>query len=368
MRHSIVISGEDGDAGMDPQGSHPEAPPSIFLDPWLIPIGEPLLAITDNLMAVTTPDGGPRKRSPRVDALERRRFLIGNLVANLASLTLSPFHEPGTTLAVATAKTKHNSYDRQGYPKRLIAGTLEAMEKAGIIRRTPYVFKMQTTLVEPAAALLDLMSRHGVKLSDIGQDAGAETIWLRARDIEVSAYGWRRGSESKHFVEYQETEETLRLRAEMETINAVLNRAGIAYDGLPVGPIALRRVFLLRSPKEPQHFTLNGRLWGGFWQNLKSNRRHLITIGGEDIVDLDYTAMFGALAYLMKTGKLPELDPYAVPGLEDHRDGAKLGLLSLLSRTGPMRSLAPHLKALLPPGWTAWMLEGEMSHHNLPIS
>lgn len=113
---------------------------------------------------------------------------------------------------------------------------------------------------------------------------------------------------------------------------------------------------------------MNGRLWGGFWQTTKADKRHLITIGGEDIVDLDYVSMFAMLAYLKATGHLPSGDPYAIPGLEGHRDGAKLALISLLSRMGGMERLAPKLKALLPDDWTAWMLEGAMTDHHRPIA
>ena len=70
-------------------------------------------------------------------------------------------------------------------------------------------------------------------------------------------------------------------------------------------------------------------------------------------MDLDFTAMFATLAYLRATGSLPDGDPYAIRGLEEHRDGAKMALLSLLSRSGPMKALAPELKSALPEGWTA---------------
>ncbi|WP_297564170.1 hypothetical protein [Nitratireductor sp.] len=151
-------------------------------------------------------------------------------------------------------------------------------------------------------------------------------------------------------------------------MTATLNAARIAYDGEPVGPIHLYRSFLLRSPEDPVAFNLHGRLWGGFWQHLKSSKRHLISIDGEGIADLDFSAMFAMLAYWQSTGRLPERDPYDIPEFAGHRKGAKLALISLLSRRGSLKLLAPKLKAVLPDGWTARRVVEVMSERHAPIA
>ena len=343
---------------------------SIFLDPWLTSKGSPLATIADQLQAITTPLPKSRIRSERKNATERRRFLIGNIAANLAYLALSPSREPGDLLAISTAHRQKEAtrYERKDYPQRMLKATVRALEEAGMLTVNPYVFRKRTTTVEPTAAFMELLERHGVRLKDIGRDAGGETIWLRARE-EAPENDWQRNVPlGKRLVQYDDTEETFLLRSEVERIAEVLNGAGIAYGGEPVGPIALHRVFLLRSPSAPQRFDLNGRVVGGFWQSLKSTKRHLISIGGEDIVDLDFSSMFAVLAYQKATGRLPEGDPYAIPGLEEHREGAKTALLSLLSRSGPMRALSPDLKTELPEGWTARQLVAAMTERHGPIA
>lgn len=355
-----------------------EGPSSIFLDPWLTSKGHPLATVADHLQALTTPPAEPRMRSERRDATERRRFLMGNIAANLAHLALSPSREDGQRLAISTRNGPRETtrYDRPGYPQRMLKAAVESLRTAGMLTVHPYVFKQRTTTVEPTPAFIDLLERHGVRLRDIGRDAGGETIWLRARE-EAPENDWKRNAPlGKRLVHYDDTEETNRLRAEVGRIAEVLGSASIAYAGEPVGPIALHRVFLLRSPHAPQAFNLNGRIAGGFWQSLKSTKRHLITIGGhpetglggEDIADLDYVSMFAMLAYLKATGSLPEGDPYAIPGLEEHRDGAKLALISLLSRSGGLKLLAPKLKAALPEGWTARRLVEAMAARHGPIA
>ncbi len=102
--------------------------------------------------------------------------------------------------------------------------------------------------------------------------------------------------------------------------------------------------------------------------DLWGDKRHRITISGEPIADLDFVSMFAMLAYVSATGRLPSGDPYAVPGLEHHRDAAKLGVLSLLSRSNAMKRLSPELKAALPDGWTASDLVEAMSWHHPRIS
>ncbi len=128
----------------------------------------------------------------------------------------------------------------------------------------------------------------------------------------------------------------------------------------------LTRRFILRHPDDPAAFNLGGRLFGGFWQNLPREERHRLRINGEPVADLDYSGMFPRLAYLAAGAPMPppDADPYAIPGLEGHRDGAKKALNALLSRTGPMRNLKGDLKALLPPGMTAAKLTAAVNAHH----
>lgn len=370
MSHFDERLSEQSRGRADLRVNNEEQASSIFLDPWLTSKGDPLATIADHFQTLSTPSPKSRIRSERKDATERRRFLMGNIAANLAHLALSPSREPGDLLAISTAHRQKQAtrYERNDYPQRMLKAAIESLREAGLLIVRPYVFKQRTTTVEPTLAFLDLLERHGVRLKDIGRDAGGETIWLRAREEELEN-DWKRNAPlGKRLVQYDDTEETFRLRIEVERIAQVLNSAGISFAGEPVGPLALHRVFLLRSPHAPQRFNLNGRIVGGFWQSLKSNKRHLIGIGGEEIVDLDFSSMFAVLAYLKATGKLPEGDPYAIPGLEEHRDGAKTALLSLLSRSGPMRALSSELKAELPEGWTARQLVAAMTARHQPIA
>lgn len=329
-------------------------PPSIFLDPWLTAEGDALKQLSEGVVeAVERNFSTNMTRQARQADLLRRRLVVENLIANATSVSLSPQVDADTVLAVSTAKTKPTRYDRQDYPKRLLAGLLAALEHIGLVFRHPYVFKQRTTIVELGTNFRSALQNGGIRLEDIGRVRGAESIWLNARTGDVD---FKTHAPIKQRVSYSDTHRTIGLRAEMDRINTYLTHADFCFAGQRQGPIALRRMFLLRSQQDPEAFNLSGRLFGGWWQDLKSSLRHLVTIGGEPIADLDFSSCFANLAYLRTTGRLFQGDPYDIPGLEEHRGAAKIAMLSLLSKSSDMRRLSPELKAALPDGWTARQL------------
>lgn len=346
--------------------SQDDLPPTIFLDSWLTAKGDALKSLSEIIVEeVERKISTDMTQRARRDAIARRRLVVENVAANTVTLALSPHLDPGHHLAAATAKNKLTRYDRRDYPQNLLSGTLQAMEEAGLIIRHPYIFRQRTTTIELTSGLMSSISGHGVRLGDIGRATGAETIWLNARTGEVD---FKDHSPLKCRVPYADTPETMTLRAEMERINNFINHADFRFDGEPQAPVALRRMFLLRSHKDTHAFNLSGRLFGAWWQSLKSERRHLVTIGGERIADLDYSGAFIQLLYIRETGRLFHGDPYAISGLEDYRRGAKEAMLSLVSRSGEMKRLTPELRRLLPDGWTAKHLVERFSRYHPAIA
>ena len=99
----------------------------------------------------------------------------------------------------------------------------------------------------------------------------------------------------------------------------------------------VRRRFLI-VPGQGQRFDQGGRLFGGFWQTLKSERRRHIRINSEPVVVLDYGSMFTRLAYAEVGATPPNGDLYAIPGLEGYRSGVKMAMNCFLFDGGPRRS------------------------------
>ncbi|MEO5759509.1 MAG: hypothetical protein ABIQ51_21940 [Mesorhizobium sp.] len=300
-------------------------------------------------------------------------MVIGNIIANLASMILSARYEAGRRLAIPTAKDRPSRYDRADWPKGIVSGVLDAMAGAGWIVRHPSVLRQRQTTIEPSRTFHQVVQHCGVTRGDIGRLPGGETIWLMARTGED---GFADQPAPKERQDYSETPDSRRYRGEMERINAHLNAASITFAGEHQGPIFLRRSFMLRHPDEPQPrrspsrtFRLNGRLVSGFWENLSSKDRYQLRIDGQEVADLDFSAMFINLSYIRKALPLPDpATAYRIPGLEEHRDGAKAGLLSLLSRRGPMKQLSAELKGLLPDGWTARQFTHAATAHHADIA
>lgn len=343
-----------------------DLPPAVFLDPWLIPQGDALKGLSEMMIEkVERNISTGLTQAARRDALYRRRIVVENLTANFVALQLSPHMAEYRLMAVPTDKRKQTRYDREGFPIRHLSSVLDALSAAGLIVRHPYIFKERSTTVELVSDLASEINRQGVRLADIGRLHGAEPIWLSARTGEVD---FRDHAPQKRRVVYQDTHETHGLRSQMDRINGFANEADFRFAGQPQVPVSMRRMFLLRSEDAPHEFTLNGRLFSAWWQGVKSNQRHLITINGEDIADLDYSGCFLQLLYVVKTGRVFEGEPYAIPGLEEHRDGAKEAMLSLLSRSKPMKRLTPELRGLLPEGWNAQRLVDAFSRYHRAVA
>ncbi|MDQ0511664.1 hypothetical protein [Ancylobacter amanitiformis] len=349
--------GHTSDPWHDHKPTITKPPEAVFLDPWLTSSGDALRALVDGITSDITPS--------RRDAAERREQVVGNVVANLALLALSPHAATDGRLAVSTGKTRPTRYERQDYPQRHLGAIVEELAELGLLVRHPHVFKRLVTTIEPSPDFISRLAAHGVRLRDIGREDGGERLWLVARTGEKPF-----GNEPppKVLIHYDDTEETRRLRGEVERINAFLSGVRMTKAGEQQAPLALHRRFLLRTPQAPHVWELNGRLQGAWWMNTPRAERHLIKIEGEDIADLDFQAMFATLAYLRVTGRLPDGDPYDISGLERHRAGAKLAMLSMLSRSSPMQRLSPELRDALPEGWDARRLVAAMAHRHPAIA
>lgn len=79
------------------------------------------------------------QRPKRCDAAAKRRMVLANITANLASLLLS------------AAKDKPTRYNRKDWPQGIVSDTLDAMVEAGVIIRHRYASLRKQTTIEPKA-------------------------------------------------------------------------------------------------------------------------------------------------------------------------------------------------------------------------
>ncbi|WP_292668421.1 hypothetical protein [Mesorhizobium sp.] len=179
----------------------------------------------------------------------------------------------------------------------------------------------KSTAIRPGPTLLARIHDGDIALDDLDEHPHGETIILK-RVKDADNY-WDEGG----LEQYVDTPTTERYRDELEKINQWLAAADLGYDrrGIPwphtsfdIGDRRLRRIFT------QARFTSGGRMFGGFWQQLrKDERRQGLRIGGEKAVELDYGQVGPRILYGM-AGHPPAADDlYFMHGYNRHRDGIK---------------------------------------------
>lgn len=336
--------------------AHNALPHVLHYDGWLTAGGGSLIALAECIFEMLAPPIITPGRKHRADAEKRRKLCTATFVGNLLVTTLSPIHYAG--LAVPLGNGKLTRYDRKDFNTDVLRMAIEEAENAGLVTVEEAIFKERRTVVTPTSRFRQLVAAHAVALADIHHLEGRETIELWA--------GSRRNGH-KTPVDYVDCQEADTMRMEMAEINGVLNRADLRLGGHQTGPIHLVRKFRIDQPGDAHKFDRHGRIYGGFWEDLPKDQRHLLTIGGEPVADLDFTSMFVQLAYSRQGATRPSGDLYAIPGLEGYRDIVKSLIASLFFRNTEARSLPAGIKEALPEGWNMARFKAAASefHHTI---
>jgi hypothetical protein len=148
----------------------------------------------------------------------------------------------------------------------------------------------------------------------------------------------------RNLLDYNETEQTSRMRSRLIEINEAIAGSKIVYGGiaggegsvlvLPHGKLTiqnrLHRVF------NRGRFSLGGRFYGGTWQNIPKEFRAEIVIDGESTVERDHARLHPTLLYGLIGRKL-DFDPYDIPGFD--RSLAKTAFNTLVNAETELAAL-----------------------------
>ncbi len=146
--------------------------------------------------------------------------------------------------------------------------------------------------------------------------------------IELRGAKTHKGGKGK-LIKYEESSLTRQYKDEIEQINNHLREADICYQGdkdIDDSRRELKRIFSNGSFEE------SGRLYGGFWSNMKNEDRREITIDDEWVVSLDYGQMAVRLAYSLAKAPINFDDGYLIPNWERVRNSTKT-LISVMLNT-----------------------------------
>lgn len=201
------------------------------------------------------------------------------------------------------------------------------------------------------------------------QHQQAETVILKDRQ--------------KKLIEYDETDETRTMRAQMMTINGILSKTLINMymsdetltdlnHRLLAGKLPWRNGYLpdLEDEEEDDDmrqvidftkkslsrvfnngsFRHGGRLYGGWWQGVPQRYRKYIRINRMNTVEVDFSAMHINLIYWLQGIEVPDGDLYTLEGFpEETRQVVKQCLLTLINaktKEKGMSSIREHISGV----------------------
>ena len=305
---------------------------------------------------------GTRTRKRRETDQRHHLSAVEVTVANLAHAVLMPPETGRLAILTGNGRNGRTRYDNPalGKPFRTL---LHGLDELGLARWRNSRQRGLASSLAPTESFARVVREAQITLADIGRQAGEEVViasqkeHLRVSDGLVV---------SRELVDYADTAETIAIRDTVRGLNTFLGEADIAFvdDGLGLvdpNSRSMARYFTLADDDGAPRFDRNGRLFGGFWQNLRKDRRRGIQIEGEAVANLDFASMFPRLAYASVGAAAPEGDLYAIPGLERHRRAVKMAVNCLLMddfhRTKWPAELTTAIEggdasATLPAGWT----------------
>ncbi len=217
-----------------------------------------------------------------------------------------------------------------------------------------------------------------VPVSAFEADPGFEVIRLK--------------DQNKELMDYEETDETLGMRARLSEWNsfaaghwsdiflpdeefAALLRRPVDADeeeeaaaaGEERGPVLdLTKRFLYRVFNNGS-FDEGGRLYGAWWQWLPSDYRKFITINGSPTAEVDYSNMHTVMLYA-NVGQQPPEDAYTLPGVDPaYRKIIKKTFFQMIN-AGEGQRMRPPKAGELPDGMNFNQLQAAIMERHEPIA
>jgi hypothetical protein len=256
---------------------------------------------------------------------------VGALICDAALLELT---RPGAALSVSLSKRHLSRKDRyrSNVTSKTLPLVLQRLGSGGLGLldvnegfQNPFNRDLsRTTTFRLSLEGRRALAAAGLTASDFELAEEQEIVVLKSKKQSRANNG--------EYLQYDDTAQIIQFRSHLRRINAFIEQAdlGIVTDETSVAPHdrRLRRIF------NNGVFTEGGRLFGGFWQQMKKDRRKSIRIDGCSMVTLDYGQMGPRLLYSLAKTSYCVGDAYHLPGLERFRGDIKklMGAMMIASR------------------------------------
>jgi len=260
---------------------------------------------------------GPK---PKARIRDQLKVLVLDLYVAWAS-------DPKLSIGVPMSVGAWNTSSRYNalHISKMIIPIVHRLHEAGLIDFAlgsysgPGAASNRNTRIRAAEPLAAMFGKARFEVADVEVAEGRETVILRDDD----------GPDGKSRpIEYEETPRTIRMREDLAAYNDLLSRCFIDLPHLerpyvereitegpragkvqrvPIGPSnsLVRRVF------SRGRWDLNGRFYGGWWQQIDKATRNLIRIDNAPTVEIDFRGLHVAILSKEKGYPLTG-DPYQV--------------------------------------------------------
>ncbi|MCS5549961.1 MAG: hypothetical protein NZ811_00395 [Gammaproteobacteria bacterium] len=188
-------------------------------------------------------------------------------------------------------------------------------------------------------SLIELFDEHKLAPVMVQREAVEEVIILKSVSI------LKDNKKDKYVVDYEDTEQTNKMRENLQTINALLDSRWIdlnvsdeVYEkiaeetekkknrsDIDFTRKKLKRVFNNKS------FEDGGRFYHSWWLDIPKRFRKNITIDGKRTVEVDYSSIHFRILYAEQGIDIRDKDPYIIEGYEDRRRLIKIALNIILN-------------------------------------
>jgi hypothetical protein len=290
--------------------------------------------------------------------------------------------------AIAWVDFKSGFYDRSGKTAR---GKRSRYRLTRIARRilAGYIVICERDLPPIGRPLLHLAERTAARFMG---DATTATFQNVGHLHQATCDGIRLKDASGNLIEYEDSDETNRMRSDLDIWNEFLDDHHI---DLLVSDRELlsvfktedeeveERAFFSDERERPKYVELDrcrlhrvfnnasfqqgGRFYGGWWQRVPSKYRRAITINGHLTDEFDYSNLHAAMLYA-KVGSALGDDAYSLPNVSDEfRKLIKKTFFKLINAEKGQRIAPPRMEAL-PPGLSWEALQKAIVAKHEPIA
>ena len=247
-------------------------------------------------------------------------------------------------VAISMSKSTYSSrYMKNISYRQLIVNTVNQWIEMGLLEKVTgvnYAGLKRLSRIRAAGELAAKLNAIEIDMSEF-RYATRGKEWIELRGIPVSQFNkeTRRMAKYNPKIEYEDTDETNRMRENLNDLNSLIANTKIDLfvtdeefknvftdhsDGY-LRPLDLTKKYITRKFTHGS-FEKGGRFYEGWWMAIPKDYRRYITIDGVPTVECDYTGIHPTMLYYLAKETRPYDDPYHIPAITNLIDRGSIKL------------------------------------------